>query len=44
MKRGILHEARNVDIEIEVPMENSKNIMLRIKSDHITIKIDEKES
>ena len=44
VKKGILYEARNADIQVDVPMtgEDGKqnNIKITIKAEHMTLKIE----
>jgi len=45
LKKGILYEARDCDLEFEVPFaetpeEGPKAVLIRCKIDHMTIKIE----
>lgn len=44
VKKGILYEARNADIQVEVPMtgEDGKesNVKITFKAEHMTLKIE----
>jgi hypothetical protein len=44
VKKGILYEARNADIQVDVPMtgEDGKqnNIKITFKAEHMTLKIE----
>ena len=43
IKKGILHEARNVDVEIDLPAEMEgplKGVKIRFKAEHMTITVD----
>ena len=42
LKKGILYEARNVDTDVEIPIENQK-IKINIKCEHMTLRIEKKE-
>lgn len=52
LKKGILYEARMVDMEIELPIEQAddkgetkaKNIKVHFKADHMSIQIDKGET
>jgi len=39
LKKGILYEARNVDTDVEIPIENQK-IKINIKCEHMTLRIE----
>ena len=48
IKKGILYEAKNCDMEIEVPLtqlgiEDSNNIKIKFKAEHIVLKIEKSE-
>lgn len=43
IKKGILYEARNVDIDVDVPMTNQEEtefIRINFKAEHMIIRID----
>ena len=47
LKKGILYEARNCDLEFEVPMnqegvseEDTKKMKISFKAEHMTLKIE----
>lgn len=43
IKKGILYEARNVDIDVDIPIANKEEtefIMVNFKAEHMTIRID----
>lgn len=43
IKKGILYEARNVDIDIDIPMPNQEGtefIRVNFKAEHMSIRID----
>lgn len=43
IKKGILYEARNVDIDVDVPMANQEGtefIRVNFKAEHMNIRID----
>lgn len=43
IKKRILYEARNVDIDVDIPMANQEEtefIMVNFKAEHMTIRID----
>lgn len=43
IKKGILYEARNVDIDVDVPMANKEGtefIRVNFKAEHMSIRID----
>lgn len=43
IKKGILYEARNVDIDVDVPMANQEGtefIRVNFKAEHMSIRID----
>ena len=43
IKKGILYEARNVDIDVDVPMTNQEGtefIRVNFKAEHMSIRID----
>lgn len=43
IKKGILYEARNVDIDIDIPMANQEGtefIRVNLKAEHMSIRID----
>jgi len=48
LKRGILYEARNCDMEFEVPMAQEgdsgegreKKVTIKLKAEHITIRVE----
>ena len=42
LKKGILYEARNVDADVEIPIENQK-IKINIKCEHMTLRIKREE-
>lgn len=51
LKKGMLYEARMVDMEIEIPMDQegeaksqSKNIKVHFKADHMSIQIEKGET
>jgi hypothetical protein len=48
IKRGILYEARNCDIEIDIPMEQGEDqidepeskIRVRFKAEHMSLRVE----
>ena len=48
LKKGILYEARNCDLEFEIPMDQesasgeikAKNMKIKFKAEHMTLKIE----
>lgn len=43
IKKGILYEARNVDIDVDIPIANKEEtefIRVNFKAEHMTIRID----
>ena len=43
IKKGILYEARNVDIDVDVPMANKEDtefIRVNFKAEHMSIRIE----
>lgn len=41
IKKGILYEARNVDIDVDIPTEKEgKTIKVNFKAEHMSIRID----
>lgn len=43
IKKGILYEARNVDIDVDIPIANQEEtefIRVNLKAEHMTIRID----
>ena len=43
IKKGLLYEARNVDIDVDVPMANQEGtefIRVNFKAEHMSIRID----
>lgn len=43
LKKGILYEARNCDITVDVPIETDEkkdNIKISFKAEHMSIRID----
>jgi len=49
IKRGVLYEAKNVDVEFELPRQQtegeesvSERIKIYVKADHMSIKVDKK--
>lgn len=43
IKKGILYEARNVDIDVDVPIANQEGtefIRVNFKAEHMSIRID----
>ena len=43
IKKGILYEARNVDIDVDIPIANKEEtefIKVNFKAEHMTIRID----
>ena len=43
IKKGILYEARNVDIDVDIPIANQEGtefIRINFKAEHMTIRID----
>lgn len=44
VKKGVLYEARNTDVEFEVPVKNedgtSSEIRIKFKAEHMTLKIE----
>jgi hypothetical protein len=43
IKKGILYEARNVNIDVDIPIANKEEtdfIMVNFKAEHMTIRID----
>ena len=51
LKKGILYEARMVDMEIEIPMDQEgetekpgKGIKVHLKADHMSIQIEKGET
>ena len=42
IKKGILGEARNIDVEFDIPKEDaaSENTKIHIKVEHMSIRID----
>ena len=42
LKRGMVYEARNVDVEFDIPKEDdaSENTKIHIKVEHMSIRID----
>ena len=46
LKKGILYEARNVDTDVEVPINiegQEHKIKVNIKCEHMTLKFDKEE-
>jgi len=40
LKKGILYEARNVDTDVEIPIENQeRKIKINIKCEHMTLSL-----
>ena len=53
IKKGILCEARNLDVEFDIPMEQLmqleegavfKKTTVHVKVDHVTVKVDKEEA
>ena len=44
-KKGILYEARNMEVDVNIPFgdDNGETIYVNIKCDHMTVKIDKNE-
>lgn len=43
LKRGVLYEARDVDIDVDIPMANSEDtefIRINVKAEHMKLSID----
>lgn len=44
VKKGVLYEARNTDVEFEVPVKNedgaSSEIRIKFKAEHMTLRIE----
>lgn len=43
LKKGILYEARNVDVEFDIPTEvegTTKNIKITLKAEHMNLRIE----
>lgn len=46
IKKGILYEARNVDVEFTIPQQTSgeeetlENIKIQFKAEHMTLKVE----
>ena len=43
IKKGILYEARNVDVDIDIPTEGKdgpQKITVNVKAEHMTIRIE----
>ena len=43
IKRGVLYEARNVDIDVDIPMSNTEDtewIRINVKAEHMKLSID----
>lgn len=46
LKKGILYEARNVDTNIEIPVNignKESNVVVNIKCEHMTLRIEKEE-
>jgi len=43
LKKGILYEARNVNVEIPMVIENQEQIKINIKCEHMTLRIEKDE-
>ena len=46
LKKGILYEARNVDTNVEIPMNiegREHKIKVNVKCEHMTLKFDKEE-
>ncbi len=44
LKKGILYEARNVDTDVEIPIEiENQKIKINIKCEHMTLRIEKNE-
>jgi hypothetical protein len=47
VKKGVLHEARNIDTEIEVPVtigDQENTIKIKIKCEHMTLRVEKGEN
>lgn len=40
IKKGVLYEARNCDMEFEIPTEGEKNIKIKFKCEHMKLSIE----
>lgn len=43
IKRGVLYEARDVDIDVDIPMSNTEDtewIRINVKAEHMKLSID----
>lgn len=50
LKRGMVYEARNVDVEFDIPQnktgqedQTSERMLIHLKVDHMSIQIEKKE-
>ena len=43
IKKGILYEARNCDINVDIPDDDGKNIKINFKAEHMSLRIEKSE-
>lgn len=45
IKKGMLYEARNMDVDVDIPFgeNNGDTIKVNIKCDHMSVKIEKNE-
>jgi hypothetical protein len=41
LKKGIVNESRNVDVDFEIPTDNGKTIKINVKCEHMVIRVKE---
>ena len=39
IKRGIVYDGRNCDINVDIPTDDNKTIKVNFKAEHMTLKI-----
>ena len=40
VKKGVLYEARNCDLDFDIPLESKDNIKIHFKAEHMTLRIE----